>query len=211
MTEKISVVIPTKDRREKLERAIKSVLGQAGTWDLEILVVGDDTDQDTVKMMEGWSKADPRLRFWNLPAQVYPEDPGQKWCVIGLEARNWGYDHATGDYIAGLDDDDIWLPHWLQTLYQAIKKLGVDVVYGRSEAFDQGGKLVARYGKWPAMHFAFCEGAWLAKHDLGYRLDPACIERGLPEDGDKIDRMVAGGVSFAFVDEVIHHYFPNPR
>jgi hypothetical protein len=46
---------------------------------------------------------------------------------------------------------------------------------------------------------------------MGYRYDPACIERGLPEDGDLWDRMVAGGVRFTMVDKVVHHYYPNPR
>ena len=209
---KISVVIPTHNRPVRLERAVLSVLMQSGgPWDLEVLVVGDDTDARTVQLMHEWMRVDSRVHFWNLPAQVYPEDEGQKWCVLGLEARNWGFDHATGDYIAGLDDDDIWLPDWLETMVPEVQRLGVDVIYGRSTAFNPDGSIYGRYGKWPPEHFSYCEGAWLAKHDLGYRLDPACIERGLPEDGDKIDRMVAGGVKFAFVDKVIHHYFPERR
>lgn len=209
---KVSVVIPTYNRRDQLARAISSVLEQeGGPWDLEVLVVGDGTDLETEMLMAAWTSGDSRISFTNLPRQEYPKDPGQRWQVLGLEARNWGYDHATGDYLAGLDDDDIWLPHWLQTMVPEIERLGVDLVYGKSLAYNQKGDICGVYGKYPPMHFAFCEGAWLAKHDLGYRLDPDCIKRGLPEDGDKIDRMVAGGVKMAFIDKVIHHYFPNPR
>jgi hypothetical protein len=46
---------------------------------------------------------------------------------------------------------------------------------------------------------------------MGYRYDPECISRGLPEDGDLWNRMVAGGVTFAFVPTVVHHYWPNER
>lgn len=210
---KVSVVIPTYERAESLVLAVSSVLAQrGGPWDLEILVVGDGTDQETVAMMTGWSAVDPRVHFTNLEHQEYPKDPGQKWCVLGLEARNWGHEHATGDYIAGLDDDDVWLPSFLETMVEAIERLGVDLVYGRSIAYDPGDltQIVARYGMWPPKHFAFCDGAWLSKR-LDYPYDPECIKRGLPADGDRIDRMVAGGVKMAFVDQVVHHYFPNPR
>ena len=33
--------------------------------------------------------------------------------------------------------------------------------------------------------------------------------RILPEDGDKIDRMVAAGLKFAFVDRIVHYYYPG--
>jgi hypothetical protein len=58
---------------------------------------------------------------------------------------------------------------------------------------------------------AFCDGAWLMRHDLGWRFDPGCISRGLPEDGDMWARMYAGGVRFAFGNQLVHHYYVNPR
>ena len=208
----ISVVIPTYNRCDLLmSRALPSVFAQDADVDLEIIVVGDGTDFETVTAMRDLESKDPRVTFWNRQHQVYPDDPGEKWCVLGLEARNWGYEKATGDFLVGLDDDDALLPHMIRTLHKSLVQGGVDVAYGRSLAFNQADKKIAEYGKFPPMHFAFCEGAWLSKHDLGYWLDPACIERGLPEDGDKIDRMVAGGVQFAFVNDVVHHYWPNPR
>jgi len=209
---KISVVIPTYNRADTLmNRALPSVFAQDITAELEILVVGDGTDFETVSLMRDLESRDPRVRFWNRPHQDYPDDPGERWCVLGLEARNWGHDHATGEYIAGLDDDDEWRVHMLSTLWKALKQGGVDVAYGRSIAYNSEGKQIAQYGRVPPMHFAFCDGAWLSKHDLGFRYDKACIDRGLPEDGDRIDRMVAAGLKFAFVNDVVHNYYPNPR
>lgn len=199
----VSVVIGTHNRSELLfERALRSVWAQTHQ-DLDVIVVGDGTDQATVDRVQGQP-----IRFWNLPRQKYPEDPGQRWCVLGLEARNFGMDRAVGEFIAPLDDDDEWTPDHVETLLRAIGDAGV--AYGRSVAhWAEGGS--SFYGQWPPQHFAYCSGAELMRTDLGYRFDPKCVDRGLPEDGDMIDRMVAGGVRFVFVDQIIHHYYPNPR
>jgi glycosyltransferase involved in cell wall biosynthesis len=204
----VSVVIPTHNRTDLLmSRSLPSVLNQTYP-NLEVLVVGDGTEPQTGKALR--ALADPRVRFKNLPRQVLPDDPGQRWCVIGLEARNWGHDNAQGEFIAGLDDDDEFLPFMIQTLFDELCAADADLAYGRSKAFGHDGS-IAWYGHWPPGHFAFCDGAWLSKHDLGFRYDPGCISRGLPEDGDRIDRMVAAKKKFVFVDQIVHYYYPNPR
>jgi glycosyltransferase involved in cell wall biosynthesis len=190
----VSVVISTYNRAKLLEeRSLPSVLNQTHQ-NLDIHVVGDGTNQETEAVIQTLS--DPRIRFTNLPKQEYPKDPGEKWCVLGLEARNHGHETAKGEYIVNL----------LKALWAA----DVDVAYGKSKAFLHDGG-IQWYGNWPPMHFAFCDGAWLSKHDLGFRYDPECISRGLPEDGDRIDRMVAAGLKFIMVNEVVHYYYPNPR
>jgi glycosyltransferase involved in cell wall biosynthesis len=204
----VSVVISTYNRAKLLtERSLPSVLSQTHQ-NLDVHVVGDGTDQETVRLLS--EVTDPRVRFTNLPRQEYPADPGTKWCVIGLEARNHGHDTARGDYIANLDDDDEFLPHTIETLLRHLQADDADIAYGRSKAFLHDGG-IQWYGNWPPQHFAFCDGAWLSRHDLGVRYDPECVKRGLPEDGDRIDRMVAAGYRFTFVDEIVHYYYPNPR
>jgi glycosyltransferase involved in cell wall biosynthesis len=101
MSEKVSVIIPTYKRSEFLERAIESVLNQSYS-NLEIVVVDDNEIDsryriDTEKEMLKYSK-DPRV--------VYIKN---KRNVGGALARNIGINQATGDYIAFLDDDDIYL------------------------------------------------------------------------------------------------------
>lgn len=204
----VSVVIPTYQRPQLLKnRCLPSVLNQTHT-NLDIHVVGDGPNHAAKMVVEELD--DDRLRYSEVPKQVLPEDPGTAWCVIGMDNRNHGYDEAFGAFIMGLDDDDEWLPDTVEVLLRALIQNDADVAYGRSEAFGHDGSK-AWYGRWPPEHFAFCEGAWISKHDLGFRLDPECVKRGLPEDGDKIDRMVAAGLKFTFVDRIVHHYYPNPR
>lgn len=204
----VSVVIPTHKRFHLLTtRSLPSVLAQTHQ-NLDVHIVGDGPNPGVAEYIE--ELGDDRVRYSELPKQTLPTDPATAWCLLGLEARNYGHDQAIGGYIAGLDDDDEWLPSMIETLLKHLWAADADVAYGRSKAFGSDGS-IAWYGRWPPEHFAFCDGAWLSKHDLGFRYDPECVKRGLPEDGDRIDRMVEAGLRFTFVDEIVHYYYPNPR
>jgi glycosyltransferase involved in cell wall biosynthesis len=96
----VSVVIPTIDRPKLLLRAIDSVLRQTH-HEIEVIVVVDGPDPDTVSAVRAVS--DPRLRLIV-----------NRQRLTAAGARNAGVDHATGDWIAFLDDDDEWLPNKLE-------------------------------------------------------------------------------------------------
>lgn len=99
---KISVVVPTHNRRDLLQRAVESA--QAQTYaDIEIIVVSDGSTDGTKEAVEVVAADDSRIRFIELsPARG------------GNAARNAGIEAATGDYVAFLDDDDKWLPEKLE-------------------------------------------------------------------------------------------------
>lgn len=208
----VSVVIPTYNRTDVLfSRALPSVFDQSHR-NLDVHIVADGMRGEELEQLEHRIEDlhDSRVTLWNIPRQSYPDDPQTSWCLLGLNARNYGLDHARGEWIAPLDDDDSWTDDHIETLLQAAISKGVDFAYGRSIAHWADGR-TSSYGGWPPGHFQFCDGAQLYRNGMGYRYDPACVERGLPEDGDLWDRMVAGGVSFTFVEKVVHHYYPNPR
>ncbi|MEL7357657.1 MAG: glycosyltransferase [Cyanobacteria bacterium J06560_6] len=101
MSPRVSVVIPTRFRHVLLERAITSVLSQT-FHDLEVVVVIDGPDLDTERFLENIS--DNRVKVIKLP------------CNKGAShARNKAIDHASGSWIAFLDDDDEWLPEKIET------------------------------------------------------------------------------------------------
>jgi glycosyltransferase involved in cell wall biosynthesis len=91
----ISVVIPTHDRGDELRAALRSVAAQEGP-SIEVIVVFDQEDPDTRLLAE----------FAGLPLRLLANErtPG----LAG--ARNTGAAHATGAFLAWLDDDDRWLP-----------------------------------------------------------------------------------------------------
>jgi glycosyltransferase involved in cell wall biosynthesis len=92
----VSVVIPTRNRPLLAARAVRSALAQTFA-DLEIVVVVDGADSDTVPGLSAIH--DARVRFVELPRSVG-----------GSEARNVGVRNARGEWIAFLDDDDEWFP-----------------------------------------------------------------------------------------------------
>ena len=203
----ISVVISTYNRAALLtQRCLPSVAAQTFR-DYEIIVCGDGPQPETKAALLGF--LDAPVTFVELPQrQQYPEDPGQAWCVLGLEARNKAMDLATGEWLAPLDDDDSWSPRHLELLLARQAESNADVVYSRSEATWADGHK-SFYGAWPPRHFAFCSGSEIIRREMGYRFDPKCIERGLPEDGDMIDRMVTDGRKFAMIQDTTHWYWPH--
>ncbi|MDV6373618.1 glycosyltransferase [Deinococcus arenicola] len=93
----ISVIIPTYNRPGLLvARGLASVLAQRYP-NLEVLVVMDGPDPATAAALAEID--DPRLRPLTLPENRGPSD-----------ARNYGVQHARGEWVAFLDDDDIWRP-----------------------------------------------------------------------------------------------------
>jgi len=207
----VSVIIPTYYRNDVLvERALASVLRQTDR-DIEVLIVADGmAHQDAAELgyiiYRQQEHTDIPLRFWNIRRPTYPEDPGQVWCVQGTDARNFGLDHAQGEWVAPLDDDDEWTDDHIEVLLDAVTARGVDFAYGKS--VTPWGQW---YGHWPPSGMNFTDGSQLYRHDMGYRYDWGCLDRGLPSDADLWERMITGGVTFTFIDRLVHRYFPAER
>jgi glycosyltransferase involved in cell wall biosynthesis len=94
----VSIVLPTYNRADTIERAIASVRAQTYP-DWELIVVDDGSTDATVARVAG---CDPRLKV------IRQENQGT------AGARNTGLRACTGAYIAFLDSDDEWLPHHLE-------------------------------------------------------------------------------------------------
>ena len=99
-TPEVSVVIPTRNRRYRLHRTLKSALAQENV-ELEVVVVNDGSRDRTAEYLR--SHPDPRVFPVTHAAQA------------GLAAaRNSGLAHARAPWIALLDDDDLWSPSKLR-------------------------------------------------------------------------------------------------
>ena len=207
----VSAIIPTYNREDLLiERSLASVLRQTRQVD-EVLIVADGMEPERYQAMADrvqalQFEAHPALRIWNVERPEYPGDAGSFWSVQGWRARNHGLDHAQGDWVAPLDDDDEWTDDHIEVLLRAATEKGVDFAYGK--AVTPWGQ---EYGYWPPSGMNFTDGSQLYRHDMGYRYDPECLSRWLPTDADLWNRMVAGGVTFTFVDQLVHRYFPAKR
>jgi glycosyltransferase involved in cell wall biosynthesis len=120
----VTVVIPTKDRWDLLERGLSTVLAQRDV-DLEVIIVDDGS---TAPAPAGSATlADPRVTMIR-----------NETSLRGAGARNRGIRLARADWIAFLDDDDFWSPTKLTSQLQAAERDGADFVYCSAVIVDQG-------------------------------------------------------------------------
>ena len=105
--DKISVVIPTYNRANLLDRALKSVMAQTRTAD-EIIVVDDGSIDGTAMLIESTYK--------NSVEYLCQPNRGVS------SARNTGIRKAKGNWIALLDSDDEWKANKLESQLAAVEK-----------------------------------------------------------------------------------------
>lgn len=93
----VTVVIATRDRPQMMREALASVLDQDYDGPIEVILVFDRSEPDLTLADE----SDPRRR---VVVTTNTRSPG----LAG--ARNTGITASQADYVAFLDDDDLWLP-----------------------------------------------------------------------------------------------------
>jgi glycosyltransferase involved in cell wall biosynthesis len=121
----VSVVIPTRSRRDLLLRALQSVFAQSYP-NLEVLVIDDGSDDGTAEMVAALD--DPRLRWL----------PNEARLGAGY-SRHRGAELTSGHFIAFLDSDDWWLQDKLWIQLEAAEAHGSDnIVIVCPPACDDG-------------------------------------------------------------------------
>lgn len=108
MTE-VSVIIPTHNRSHLLELCLRGVLWQRNV-DFEVIVVDDGSTDDTPRM----------LQTLGDPIRVVRHERARG--VSG--ARNRGIAEARGEWVAFLDDDDLWAADKLELQLEALRRTG---------------------------------------------------------------------------------------
>ena len=125
----VTVVIPTRNRWELLtQNALADALRQEGV-DIEVVVVDDGSDDGSAERLAALD--DPRLRVVRRP-----ERGGQ------ARALNAGIEVARGEWIAFLDDDDLWSPRKLRAQLAAAESANATFVYGSMVDVDRRGEVL---------------------------------------------------------------------
>lgn len=113
----VTVVIATYNRADTLEYAIQSVLMQTYK-NFELWIVGDKCTDHTGEMVTKYLD-DPRVNWYNLEQNSgYQSKP-----------NNEGIRRGSGEYIAYLNHDDLWLPNHLEDTIRHIQKTDSDFAF----------------------------------------------------------------------------------
>jgi GT2 family glycosyltransferase len=103
----ISVIVPVYNAERTILETIRAVQQQT-FLDLELIVINDGSTDRSLELLN--TVNDPRLRVFSYPNG-------------GVSvARNRGITHASGDFLAFLDHDDLWTPDKLELQLAALQQ-----------------------------------------------------------------------------------------
>jgi GT2 family glycosyltransferase len=125
----VSIVVPTRNRSTLLRLTLHSALRQQGV-DLEVLVVDEASTDDTPAVLSALGDARVRVIRHDTPQGV-------------STARNHGAGEARGEWLAFLDDDDLWAPDKLARQLHAAREARCDWAYTGTVNIDDRGRTLS--------------------------------------------------------------------
>ena len=178
IVKRVSVVVPTHNRADKLRRALASIRAIEGA-DLALeIIVGDNGDcAETAAVAAEFKAIHVRATVKGASA-----------------ARNAAMARATGDYIAFLDDDDAWLPGHLRPQLELLdQRPDLDGVIAQVRFADEDLRPLPT-GEWPDRHPG--EGDDLVRRMLsGYfpQIGTAVVRANVRQTSGDFDPALIGG------------------
>jgi GT2 family glycosyltransferase len=196
---RLSVVIPTRGRAERLRAALTALERQTAAGSIEIVVVDDGSPNgDEIAKVVAGTRA--RLVRRPLAGGV-------------AAARNEGVRAADGPYVCFTDDDCEATPNWAERMLQAFKD-NADAVTGPTingcpdNPFDTASQLIANYLAEQALgagnSTSFGVGSNLGATKTLLRSFPFDERyRGAAEERDWCAQITAGGYRFVAVPNAV--------
>lgn len=125
---KISIVTPSYNQAEFLERTILSVLNQ-NYPNLEYIIIDGGSTDGSVEIIKKFEKY---LAYW-----VSEKDNGQ------TNAINKGFKISSGEILAWLNADDTYLRHTISRVVNYFQKYPqIDLIYGNAHLINKNGQLI---------------------------------------------------------------------
>lgn len=128
---RVSIITPSYNQGQFLEHTIRSVLSQEYP-DIEYIVIDGGSTDDSLDIIKRYSD---KITYWTSR-----KDNGQ------VEAINEGFKRATGEYVAWLNSDDLYLPGCIQTAVLALQaNPQAAMVFGNVEVVNERGKRLGMF------------------------------------------------------------------
>ena len=205
----VSVIVPVHNRPKLLVQSVESVLAQTYA-DFEVIIVDDESTDDTPRIIEELKSRDSRIRSVRRPNG----GPGL--------ARESGRQAARGEFIQYLDSDDLLEPLKLELQVAALRASpDAGIAYGVIRYRNADGKEIVCDWKpanqrVSAIFPSFLIARWWETVSPLFRssvTDAAgpWTELRLEEDWEYDARVGAHGVKLVFVDAVVGEHRDHPE
>jgi len=137
----VSVITVTYNHEKYLGACIDSVIHQSFK-DWEMIIIDDESIDETEKIAKDYVKRDSRIRYFRQPNQG----------IFKLsKTYNSALDKVTGRYVAILEGDDLWKPGKLEKQIKVMESDMIPVLsWGKVEAIDASiGKVLDVFPHYP--------------------------------------------------------------
>ncbi len=136
---KISVIVPVYNVEKYLQKCLDSLVHQT-LQEIEILVINDGSSDGSQEIIEKFRAKYPRK------IQSFTKENG------GLsDARNFGLDRATGEFIGFVDSDDYVSATMFAEMYDLACKHDAEMVICNLQKVDEHGKITQKLTQIPNM------------------------------------------------------------
>ena len=134
---KISVIVPVYNVENYLEKCLNSLVNQT-LEEIEILVINDGSTDDSQKIIDEFQKKFPQK------IKAFSKENG------GLsDARNFGIDRATGEFLAFVDSDDYVSEVMMEEMHHLAIKNNAEMVICNLQKVDENGKVTQKLTQIP--------------------------------------------------------------
>ena len=203
----ISIIVPVYNSEKYIDRCLDSILNQTYK-DLEIVLVNDGSNDQSLKILENYALRDTRIKVVNQ------ENKGV------AAARNTGLDNATGDYILYVDSDDWIENNMVERMVElsanadivfcgndnAVSPESVKKIIGITKEIWNKDKIIYEFLR----HKIMSGMLWnkLIKRSLtdGCRFNP---KTGYGEDAEFLWQVLQNTNSMIVTNEILYHHVPD--
>jgi len=192
---KISIVTPSYNQAQFLERTILSVLNQ-NYPNLEYIIIDGGSTDGSVEIIKKYEKY---LSYW-----VSEKDRGQS------HALNKGFERATGKIYSYLNSDDLYLPDTLKSIAKYFVQDKWDIIYGHVYVIDTDDKINNLSVALPFNLKEYFYGVFSTpqqssfwKSEIFYKAKGFNIENRTCMDGEFYVKAATLGFKFKSIDDVL--------
>lgn len=201
---KFSIIIPVYNVEKYIDKCLDSILKQ--TYEnYEVIIVNDGTKDNSVEIINKYVKKYDQFK-------LYEKENG------GLsDARNYGLQYVTGDYLLFIDSDDYIDKNLLRELNNKLKVKEYDLIKFKINLVDENSNIIRKetgissskiINVKELLHQEFCEPAWTYCYNFNFwkRNNFKYIKGMIHEDFGLTPQIIMTANSIYYLDYYGYNY-----